>query len=107
MKELIILLSLFRHEAYEAGINLSDSMVIQYSNLGIDTLGRTTHKEEYWLIEISNEVEPEILSTIVYHELGHVLGLKDSKGISIMNYNYLIPLTDKLKKKLFNQIKSI
>lgn len=105
MKELILILSLFRTEAAKEGLILPDSITIEYAKLGVDTMGVAEHSVQGWKVKISPEVEPDILETIVYHELGHVCGLDHCKGLSIMNYVSIRPLTQTMKRALFRQIK--
>lgn len=106
MKELLLILSMFRAEAAEHGLTFPDSVTIEYAKLGQDTLGVATRLHGHtWRVQISTEVEADILETVVYHELGHVAGLDHCRGRSIMNYGFLLPLTPTLKKRLFAQIR--
>jgi predicted Zn-dependent protease len=104
MKSLILILAMFRAEAAEAGVILPDSITIEYAVLGTDTLGVATKAGNVWAVKISLLVEPDLIETVVYHELGHVCGLDHCKGRSIMNYGYMVPLTPAIKKRFLSQI---
>lgn len=95
---------MFQAESAERKLDFPPNVTIEYAQLGVDTLGVSHHTGNSWHIQISSQVEKELLTTVVYHELGHVMGLDHCKGKSIMNYYYMVPLTDKLKRKLFDQI---
>lgn len=104
MKALYLILSLFRAEAAEYGIVLPDSITIEYATLGADTLGVSTFAGNAWTVQISDSVDPDILETVVYHELGHVCGLDHCKGLHIMNAHYFVPITGRMKIALFKSI---
>lgn len=105
MKELLIILSLFRSEAGAQGVTLPDSVQIEYAVLGLDTLGVAHDRGAYWLVQISPTVEGDILESVVWHELGHVAGLSHCRGRSLMNYGYMVPITQAMKRRLILQIK--
>lgn len=106
MKELILILTLFRSEAADNGLHFPDSVTISYSyTLGRDTLGVATRYGDRWEVKVSAFVEADLIETVVYHELGHVAGLDHCRGRSIMNYGYMVPLTPSLKNRLFQQIR--
>jgi predicted Zn-dependent protease len=106
MKELLLILSLFRSEAGAQGVTFPDSVQIEYAVLGHDTLGVAHDRGAYWLVQISPTVEgDEILESVVWHELGHVAGLSHCRGRSLMNYGYMVPITQGMKRRLILQIK--
>lgn len=108
MRELLIIISIFRAEASSQGIYFPDSVSIEYAKLGVDTLGIATRfYGDTWQIKISNYVESDIIDTVVYHEIGHVLGLDHCKGRSIMNNASIVPLSSRDKKLFFDKIKKL
>lgn len=106
MKDLVLILAFFYSDARMHGVRLPDTfVVIEYAKLGTDTLGRTDRFAGGWKIKISTDIEPELVETIVYHEMGHVLGLPDCRCNTLMNYANILPLTDRMRRQFYNQLK--
>lgn len=50
--------------------------------------GKAENKVDHWIIQIDEDHPPKALKTIVYHELGHIIGLSDSNKRDFMNPDF-------------------